>query len=85
MTTTPMTAIDCLIPCMLIDSQTPPDVIHANAAARIVAVTQWLESVSRLEGFNADTVDLKHITHAAALLLHDGCDLIEVPGRRLQV
>ncbi|MQT92896.1 hypothetical protein [Pseudomonas helleri] len=54
-TTIPMTAIDCLIPCMLIDTQTPPDVIHANAAARILAVTHLLESVSRLEGFNGSS------------------------------
>ena len=83
-TTIPMTAIDCLIPCMLIDTQTPPDVIHANAAARILAVTHLLESVSRLEGFIADSVDLKHITQAAALLLRDGCDLMDALGRRLQ-
>ena len=83
-TTIPMTAIDCLIPCMLIDTQTPPDVIHANAAARILAVTHLLESVSRPEGFNADSVDLKHITQAAALLLRDGCDLMDALGRRLQ-
>lgn len=83
-TTIPMTAIDCLIPCMLIDTQTPPDVIHANAAVRILAVTHLLESVSRLEGFNADSVDLKHITEAAALLLRDGCDLMDALGRRLQ-
>ncbi|MCU1728955.1 short-chain dehydrogenase [Pseudomonas sp. 7P_10.2_Bac1] len=84
-TTFPMTAIDCLIPCMLIDTQTPPDVIHANAAARILAVTHLLESVSRLDGVNADGIDLKHITQAAALLLRDGCDLMDALGRRLQV
>ena len=78
-------AIDCLIPCLLIDNQTPPDVIHANASARIVAVTQLLESVSRFDGMSADGVDLKHITHAAALLLRDGCDLLDVLGRRLHL
>ena len=83
--TTPMTAIDCLIPCLLIGNQTPPDVIHANASARIVAVTQLLESVSRFDGMSADGVDLKHITHAAALLLRDGCDLLDVLGRRLHL
>ena len=34
----PLTAIDCLIPSLLIDRQSPPDVLHANAAARILAV-----------------------------------------------
>ena len=80
----PLTAIDCTIPALLIDRNAPLDVLHANAAARILAVTHLLESVSRLEGFNADSVDLKHITQAAALLLRDGCDLMDALGRRLQ-
>ena len=51
----------------------------------ILAVTQLFENVSRLEGASTDSVDLKHITHAAALLLRDGCDLLDALGRRLQV
>jgi len=81
----PLTAIDCLIPSLLIDTQSPPDVLHANAAARILAVTQALESLDRLELNDADCVDLKPLTHACALLLRDGCDLLDVLGRRLHV
>ena len=81
----PLTAIDCLIPSLLIDTQSPPDVLHANAAARILAVTQALESLDRLELNDADSVDLKHLTHACAILLRDGCDLLDVLGRRLHV
>lgn len=82
---TPLTAIDCLIPSLLIDRQSPPDVLHANAAARILAVTQLFESLHRLDLSGADPVDLKHLTHASAILLRDGCDLLNVLGQHLQV
>ena len=81
----PLTAIDCLIPSLLIDRQSPPDVLHANAAARILAVTQLFESLNRLDLSAADGVDLKHITPPCAILLRDGCDLLDVLGQRLQV
>lgn len=81
----PLTAIDCLIPSLLIDRQSPPDVLHANAAARILAVTQLFESLNRLDLSAADGVDLKHITRPCAILLRDGCDLLDVLGQRLQV
>ncbi|MQT32841.1 short-chain dehydrogenase [Pseudomonas sp. FSL R10-1350] len=81
----PLTAIDCLIPSLLIDRQSPPDVLHANAAARILAVTQLFESLNRLDLSATDGVDLKHITQPCAILLRDGCDLLDVLGQRLQV
>ena len=81
----PLTAIDCLIPSLLIDAQSPPDVLHANAAARILAATQVLESLKRLDPHHADSIDLKQLAHACALLLRDGCDLLDVLGRRLHV
>ncbi|KMN04911.1 short-chain dehydrogenase [Pseudomonas helleri] len=81
----PLTAIDCLIPSLLIDRQSPPDVLHANAAARILAVTQLFESLNRLDLSAADGVDLKYLTQPCAILLRDGCDLLDVLGQRLQV
>lgn len=81
----PLTAIDCLIPSLLIDRQSPPDVLHANAAARILAVTQLFESLNRLDLSAVDGADLKHITQPCAILLRDGCDLLDVLGQRLQV
>ena len=58
---------------------------YANAAARILAVTQLFESLNRLDLSAADGVDLKHITQPCAILLRDGCDLLDVLGQRLQV
>ena len=80
----PLTAIDCTIPALLIDSNAPLDVLHANAIARILAVTQLMEMFSSREVQEADSVDLKHVATVATLLLRDGCDLLDVLGWRLR-
>ena len=80
----PLTAIDCTIPALLIDRNAPLDVLHANAAARVVAVTQLMELFSSREVQEADSVDLKHLAIVSAQLLRDGCDLMDVLGWRLR-
>ena len=80
----PLTAIDCTIPALLIDRNAPLDVLHANAIARILAVTQLMEMFSSREVQEADSVDLKHVTTVATQLLRDGCDLLDVLGWRLR-
>ena len=80
----PLTAIDCTIPALLIDRHAPLDVLHDNAAARVLAVTQLMESFSSREVQEADSVDLKHLAIVSAQLLRDGCDLMDVLGWRLR-
>ena len=80
----PLTAIDCTIPALLIDRNAPLDVLHANATARILAVTQLMEMFSSREMQQADAVDLKHLATVAAHSLRDGCDLLDVLGWRLR-
>ncbi len=80
----PLTALDCTIPALLIDRNVPLDVLHANAVARVLAVTQLMESFSSREVQQADSVDLKHLATVSAQLLRDGCDLLDVLGWRLR-
>ncbi|WP_300730884.1 short-chain dehydrogenase [Pseudomonas sp.] len=80
----PLTAIDCLSPALLIDRNAPLDVLHANAIARVLAVTQLMETFSSRDVQSADGVDLKHLATTATILLRDGCDLLNVLGWRLQ-
>ncbi|WP_338580242.1 short-chain dehydrogenase [Pseudomonas sp. ML2-2023-6] len=80
----PLTAIDCTIPALLIDRNAPLDVLHASAAARVLAVTQLMEMFSSREMQQADSIDLKHLATVAAQLLRDGCDLLDVLGWRLR-
>ena len=61
------------------------DVDYAKAiAARVLAVTQLMETFSSREVQNADSVDLKHLANTAVLLLRDGCDVLDVLGWRLR-
>ncbi|WP_016782015.1 hypothetical protein [Pseudomonas fragi] len=62
----PLPAIDCTIPALLIDRNAPFDVLHANAAARVLAVTQLMESFSSREVQEADSVDLKYMATVSA-------------------
>ncbi|MBW8355649.1 MAG: short-chain dehydrogenase [Pseudomonas sp.] len=80
----PITGIDCLVPCLYIDKTAPLDVLNANGTARLLAVTQLMESLSHTELKNADDTDLKHIANVVAILLRDSCDLLGVIGWRLQ-
>ena len=80
----PLTAIDCTIPALLIDRNAPLDVLHANAVARVLAVTQLMDMFSCREVQQADSVDLKHLATVSAQLLRDGCDLLDVLGWRLR-
>ena len=80
----PLTAIDCTIPALLIDRNAPLDVLHANAVARVLAVTQLMEMFSSREVQQADSVDLKHLATVSAQLLRDGCDMLDVLGWRLR-
>ena len=63
----PLTDIDCTIPALFIDRNTPLDLLHANAVARMLAATQLMETLSSRELQQADSVDLKHLATAAAL------------------
>ena len=80
----PLTAIDCTTPALLIDRNAPLDVLHANAAARVLAVTQLMETFANRELAEADAIDLKHLAYTAVLLLRDGCDVLDVLGWRLR-
>ena len=68
----------------MIDRNAPLDVLHANAVARVLAVTQLMEMFSTREVQQADSVDLKHLATVSAQLLRDGCDLLDVLGWRLR-
>lgn len=81
----PITGIDCSIPALLIDTEAPLDVLHETAAYRIRCVTQLLESLALCDSITGDQVLVRDLTRVLAIPLRDGCDLLDVLGRRLQV
>ena len=79
----PLTGNDCTIPALIIDTQAPLDVLHEAAAYRIRAVTQLLENLAFREEISSDAVVLHDFAQLLAIPLRDGCDLMNVIGRRL--
>jgi hypothetical protein len=79
----PLTGHDCTIPALTIDTQAPVDVLLDAAAYRIRAVTQLLENIAFREEFSSDTVVLHDFAQLLAIPLRDGCDLMDVIGRKL--
>ncbi|KIH81197.1 hypothetical protein [Pseudomonas batumici] len=43
-----------------------------------------LEALSRIELHNANDIDFQHILQVPAMVLRDGCDLMDVLGWRLR-
>jgi hypothetical protein len=74
----PITGIDCTIASLVIDTEAPLDVLHETAAYRIRTATQLLESFAFGEGVYSE------LARVLVTSLRDGCDLLDVVGRRLQ-
>jgi hypothetical protein len=74
----PITGIDCTIASLLIDTEAPLDVLHETAAYRIRTATRLLESFAVSEGVHSE------LARVLVTSLRDGCDLLDVVGRRLQ-
>jgi hypothetical protein len=80
----PITGVDCTPAALLIDTEAPLDVLHETAAYRIRAVTQLLENIAFREELSSDAVVLHDFALLLSIPLRDGCDLLDVIGRRLQ-
>ncbi|KAB0507007.1 MULTISPECIES: hypothetical protein [Pseudomonas] len=80
----PMTHNEDNIPVLLVATQAPLDVLHRSAASRFLAVTQMMESLASLDITGAKGTDVQQLAHAAAMLLRDGCDVMDVLGRQLR-
>jgi hypothetical protein len=75
----PVTGIDCTIASLLIDTEAPLDVLHETATDRIRAATQLLENLAFEEGTYSE------LARVLVISLREGCDLLDVVGRRLQM
>jgi hypothetical protein len=80
----PLTGIDLIPASLLIDTQAPLDVLQAMADYRIRTVTQVLENIAFRAEIGCDTVVLSDFSKLLAIPLRDGCDLMDVIGRRLR-
>ena len=80
----PITGVDNDFHALLIDTEAPLEVLHETADYRIRAVTQLLENLAMREEIHSDAVVLHDFARVLAIPLRDGCDLLDVIGRRLR-
>ncbi|MBC3346876.1 hypothetical protein HU811_09550 [Pseudomonas sp. SWRI196] len=79
----PITGIDFTPATLLIDTEAPLDVLFETADYRIRTVTQVLENIAFRSDITSDTV-LTDFCKLLTTSLRDGCDVMDVIGRRLR-
>ncbi|WP_025132480.1 hypothetical protein [Pseudomonas sp. PH1b] len=79
-----ITGHDCSILSLLIDTQSPIDVLHNAATYRIRDVTQLLENFAISDKALKGAVVLLELSLVFSILLRDGCDFMDVTTRRMQ-
>ena len=80
----PITGIDCIPATLLIDTEAPLDVLFETADYRIRTVTQLLENIAFRSEISSDTLVLSDLCKMLTISLRDGCDVMDVIGRRLR-
>jgi hypothetical protein len=72
------------MPTLFVDTQAPLDILTDTANYRIRAVTQVLENLSMRGSIECESFILSDFALLCAISLRDGCDVLEVVGRRLR-
>ncbi|WP_433736214.1 hypothetical protein [Pseudomonas putida] len=72
------------MPTLFVDTLAPLDVLMDAANYRIRAVTQVLENLSMRGSIECESFILSDFSLLCAIPLRDGCDVLDVVGRRLR-
>ena len=72
------------MPTLFVDTHAPLDVLYETANYRIRAVTQVLENLSMRGSIECESFILSDFSLLCAIPLRDGCDVLDVIGRRLR-
>jgi hypothetical protein len=72
------------MPTLFVDTHAPLDILTEAASYRIHAVTQVLENLSMRGSIECESFILSDFSLLCAIPLRDGCDVLDVVGRRLR-
>ncbi|KII31839.1 short-chain dehydrogenase [Pseudomonas fluorescens] len=72
------------MPTLFVDTQAPLGVLYDAASYRIQAVTQVLKNRSMRGTIECESFILSDFALLCAIPLRDGCDVLDVLGRRLR-
>ena len=72
------------MPSLFVDTHVPLDILMDAANYRIRAVAQVLENMCMRGSIECDSVILSDFALLCAIPLRDGCDVLDVIGKRLR-
>ncbi|MGY2258721.1 hypothetical protein [Pseudomonas sp. SDO55104_S430] len=72
------------MPTFFIDTHVPLDILMEAANYRIRSVTQVLENLAMRGSIECDSFILSDFALLCAIPLRDGCDVLDIIGRRLR-
>ncbi|WGT25981.1 short-chain dehydrogenase [Pseudomonas marginalis] len=78
-----LTSNDSVTPALFVDTTAPLEILLDAATYRLRAVTQVLENLALRGEINSDAVVLSDFALLCSIPLRDGCDLLDVIGRRM--
>lgn len=80
-----LTSNDSATPALFVDTTVPLEILLDAATYRLRAVTQVLENLALRGEISSDAVVLSDFALLCSIPLRDGCDLLDVIGRRMDV
>ena len=80
-----LTSNDSATPALFVDTTVPLGILLDAATYRLRAVTQVLENLALRSEISSDAVVLSDLALLCSIPLRDGCDLLGVMGRRIDV
>ncbi|WLH50623.1 short-chain dehydrogenase [Pseudomonas tolaasii] len=80
-----LTSNDSANPALFIDTTVPLEILLEAASYRLRAVTQVLENLALRSEISSDAVVLNDFALLCSIPLRDGCDLLDVVGRRMDM
>lgn len=80
-----LTSNDSATPALFVDTTAPLEVLLDSASYRLQAVTQVLENLALRSEISSDAVVLSDFALLCSIPLSDGCDLLDVIARRMDM
>ncbi|WP_428551860.1 short-chain dehydrogenase [Pseudomonas edaphica] len=80
-----LTSNDSATPALFVDTTVPLEILLDAASFRLRAVTQVLENLALRNEISSDAVVLSDFALLCSIPLRDGCDLLDVIGRRMDM
>ena len=80
-----LTSNDSATPALFVDTTAPLEILLDAASYRLQAVTHVMENLALRSELSSDVVVLSDFALLCSIPLRDGCDLLDVIARRMDM